>query len=136
MADLTVLSTGLEPLWPEKSNIKSVKAAVDVTAGQAGHINANGKGALADADGASPANRFRGIYLQTVKAGQPVDLLIDGWLQGYDLSALAYDAPVYVSNTAGALADAAGTTSLLAGRVFPLNDPDKTKVLRVTGWAG
>jgi hypothetical protein len=136
MADLSVLSTGVSPVWPEYCQILSVKAAADVTAGQPGYLNTSGKGDIADANGVSPINRFRGIYLQTVKAGQTVDLLISGYVQGYDLSGLAYDAAVYVSDTVGKLADAAGTTSLMVGRVFPINDPDKTKVLRVLGYAG
>ncbi len=136
MTDLTILSTGISPVWPEQAEIKACKAAADLTAGNSLHTDANGKMNKSDANGSSPANRFRGIALQTVKAGQTFDNLIEGYIQGYDLSGLAYDAPVYVSDTAGALADAAGTTSLLVGRVVPLNDKDKTKILRVTGWAG
>lgn len=41
-----------------------------------------------------------------------------GVLDGYDLSALAYDAPVYLSNTDGRLSDTAGTTSVVIGRVI------------------
>jgi hypothetical protein len=91
---------------------------------------------VADGNGDSPANRFRGIALKSVAAGQPVPVLVRGVVFGFTVSGLAYDAAVYVSDTAGSLADAAGTTSLVAGRVVPLTDRGLTKVLYVTGYAG
>jgi hypothetical protein len=43
---------------------------------------------------------------------------------------MAYDAIAYLSNTAGALADAAGGTSVACGRIVPLtNGATLTKVL-------
>lgn len=136
MTAISILSTGIEPVWPEESEIHSYTAAAALTAGDPVYVNTAGKVGEADANGAPPINTFRGIALQTVAAGQTVDVLITGYVQGYDLSGLAYDAAVYVSDSVGVLADAAGTATLLVGRVVPLNDPDKTKVLRVTGWAG
>jgi hypothetical protein len=136
MADLTVVSGEVAQVFPMESLVRTYKAAVDLAAGKSVHVDANGKVNLADGNGVSPANRFRGVTLQTVKAGQDVDVIIDGEVAGYDLSGLPYDAPVYVSDNAGMLADAPGTTSLLAGRVHGMNDGAKTKVLRLTGWAG
>lgn len=52
-------------------------------------------------------------------AGQPVTAIKKGVLDGYDLSGLDYGDPVYLSDTDGALADAAGTVSVVVGRVIP-----------------
>lgn len=72
-----------------------------------------------------------GIALKSVAAGEPVTLLAEGILDGFDLSGLAYNAPVFLSDTDGRLADAAGTKAILIGRVVPGNaqllgsSPDK-----------
>ena len=136
MADLTLTSAQVAQVFPMESLIRTYKEAVDVVAGNCVYVDANNKVNKADGNGVAPANRFRGITLETVKAGQDVDVISEGEIAGFDLSALAYDAPVYVSDTVGVLGDAAGTTSLLVGRVHGMNDGAKTKVLRLTGWAG
>lgn len=56
-------------------------------------------------------------------AGQAVTAIRQGVIDGYDLSGLAYDAAVYLSDTDGALADAAGTVSVVVGRVIPNFSP-------------
>lgn len=136
MADLTVTKEKVAQVFPMEGLIRTYKAAVALDAGTPVYVDANGKANKADANGASPINRFRGITLETVGAGQDVDVISQGEIAGFDLSGLAYDAQVFVSDTAGALADAAGTTSLPVGRVHPMNDGAKTKVLRLTGWSG
>src|SRR5688500_20149317 len=136
MADLTVTKEKVAQVFPMESRVRTYKAAVALDAGTPVYIDANNKVNKADGNGASPVNRFRGITLETVGAGQDVDVLQEGELAGFDLAGLAYDAPVYVSDTVGVLADAPGTTSLLVGRVHGMNDCANTKVLRVTGWAG
>ncbi len=136
MTDLTVTAAKVALVFPMEARVRTYKAAADLDAGTPVYINASGKVGKADANGASPINRFRGITLESVKAGQDVDVVIEGEVAGFDLSGLAYDAPVYVSDTVGVLADAAGTTSLAVGMVVPMNDGALTKVLRVTGEAG
>jgi hypothetical protein len=136
MAELTVVAGQVAQVFPMESRIRTYKAAVDLTAGLPVYIDANNKVNKSDGNGASPVNRFRGITLETVKAGQDVDVISDGEIAGFDLSGLAYDAAVYVSDNVGVLADVAGTTPLLVGRVHGMNDGAKTKVLRLTGWAG
>mgnify|MGYP000169368632 CR=1 FL=1 len=93
--------------------------------------NSVGTVSLADADG-SGVNVFDGVALNAAGTGQGVSILRRGHMYGADLASLAYRALVYVSNTAGGLDTAAGTTSLIVGRVVPLSDSDKTKVLFVT----
>jgi hypothetical protein len=137
MSDLTVTSTNVGIVFPSDAIVRDFVAAVDITAGAAVYINAAGKVALTDANASSPANRFRGIALKSVGAGQSVSVLQDGEVFGFDLSGLAYDDKVYASDTAGKLATAASeTTSLLAGVVVPLSNKDLTKVLKITGFAG
>ena len=117
--------------------IRNLIAGVDITAGQLLHIDANGKWGVADGNGVSPANRFRAIALESRKAGQPLAGLEEGMIYGFDLSGLAFDATVYVSDTAGSLDTAAGTTSLAVGKVYPVADVKTIKkVLYVTGIAG
>lgn len=64
-------------------------------------------------------NVFQGVA--TVKAdrvGQAVTVVREGILDvGEALAALAYGAPIYLSDTDGTFADTAGTTSVIAGRV-------------------
>jgi hypothetical protein len=88
------------------------------------HTNANGSGA-AEA-------RIFGIQVKAgVADGQGRTAIRKGVLDGFNLDALAYDAPVYLSNTDGRLGDVAGTVSVVVGRVIPGkselrgNSPDK-----------
>lgn len=71
-------------------------------------------------------------------ANQPAHLLRRGKVALYDanganiLDGLAYGAQVYLSNTEGRLADAAGTVSVVVGRVIPLWDQaTPTKILDI-----
>lgn len=140
MADLTIVSSKVGVTHPESAVIYTLIAAAAINAGQPVYINSNGKADLSDGNGSAPANTFRGIALQSVGAGQAVAVLISGFVDaaGLGAGALAYNAAIYVSDTGagGTLADAAGTTSLLVGRVVPLADGSLTKVVYVMGFAG
>jgi hypothetical protein len=96
-------------------------ASVNLAAGVSVYIDTNGKLAIADANG-SGTDKWRGITMYKVNAGQSVSVLRRGTITTYDLAALAFDAPIYLSNTAGKLADAAGGTSLLVARVIAVPD--------------
>lgn len=139
MTDIALSTAGeVAVVFPLKAEIISLTAAVALTAGLPVYIDANGKAGIADANGSPPINRFRGIALENVGAGQTVDIIVKGVVAGYAVSGLAYDAPVYLSDSAGLLADSAGTTSLVVGHVLPMNEASGTfsKVLYVTGFAG
>jgi len=89
--------------------------------GQAVRLDtSNGKYTKANGTTAAEA-RIYGVVVggKANVAGEPVTAIRKGVLDGYDLSGLAYDAPVYLSDTDGALADAAGTVSVVVGRVIP-----------------
>ena len=74
--------------------------------------------------GAAGTAAARGNALNTAGAGHAGDVLENGYVGGFDVSALAYDAVVYLSNTAGKLGTTAGTVSAVAGRVAPMSDRD------------
>lgn len=94
-------------------------AAEAITAGMAMRLDtATGKFTKANASAAGEA-RVKWIAVKTVAAGEAVTGIENGVMDGYDLSGLAYDAPVYLSDTDGRLADAAGTVSTVIGRVIP-----------------
>jgi len=97
------------------------RAGVDLTAGQAVRYDpATGDWLLADATATAANNRVYGIVTRTAKAGEYVTAIQKGLLDGFDLSALSYGVSVFLSNTSGAIADAAGTTTLVLGKVVPV----------------
>jgi hypothetical protein len=110
-------------------------AGAATTIGAACYYNASGNAALSDASAAGTA-KFDGIVLEAVSSGYGITLLRCGIMAGFDLSNLAYGAPVYLSDTAGALAETAGSVEVIVGYVVPLSDPDRTKVLLVCADAG
>lgn len=132
MADLTVTAASVAPVYPNSSItlIRTFTALAAITAGQSVFVDpTTGKTDLCDADSAGK-EQFAGIALRTVAIGEPVRVLMRGECYGFDLSGLDYWDIAYASGTAGALADAAnGTKTVNAGRVVPINDSDKTKVL-------
>lgn len=93
-------------------------AAVAITAGQIVRRDANGKWILADATLAANAKAY-GMASRTVIAGEALTAVKKGIMDGFDLDALAFDADVFLSNTAGAMGTAAGTVSNRIGRVVP-----------------
>lgn len=131
MAEITVTTASVAVLDPIKSDIRSYFAAEAITAGQAVYFTTAGKVGVADANAAGK-QQFRGIALQSVGAGSAVEVLHQGEINGFGVSALNGDAFVYLSDTAGVLADAAGTMTVPCGRVLALtNGSLMTKVLRV-----
>lgn len=132
MADIALLTgaTGAEPIWPTKAKIKPVVANETVANGNAAYLASTGKYGKADANAAGK-QQFRGIFLQPAGSGQGTSILERGAIGGFDVSGMAYDALVYLSDTAGALADAAGTMTVPVGRVVPMSDNDLTKVIEI-----
>lgn len=129
MANLTRTAAQVACLDTTRSFIYSGICAVDVERGQTVYRNSAGKLALADASAAGTAH-LEGLALQPGNAGDVIDYLRRGPVGGFDLSGLAYGASVYQSNDAGELADAAGDTSKIVGRVGALTDhPTLTKYI-------
>lgn len=131
MADVTVTAAQVGLVDPDQAETYQAIAAATITAGQAVYRDTAGKVDLADASVAGTAET-RGIALNGGGAGQAISVCRRGQLYGFDLSSQAYDAPIYQSDTAGALADAAGTVSNEVGLVEALTDGSTlTKVLWV-----
>lgn len=132
MADISVTAAQVAPCFPGKAEIVDVVAAAAITKGNPVYQTSSGTFGVADANGTG-TRQFRGIALETVGAGQAVSVLVRGHCYGYTVSSMNGDALVYLSNTAGALADAAsvGGTTVQCGRVTALTDASATKVIYV-----
>ncbi len=135
MTAVALVAGKVAPIFPLEAKIRSRIAAESLTAGQAVYINSNGKVAKSNG-GAAGTAKFRGVALESVGAGQAVSVMFEGEIGGFTVSGLAYDAVVYLSDTAGAFDTAAGTVSVVAARVVPMSDKDLTKVLWLDGFSG
>jgi len=130
MADIALTASYISPVNETECEMWTLIAGGTITRGQAVGINTAGKAVVADAS-TGTQNNARGIALNGAASGGTVTILVQGSCYGFTLTQ-AYDAPIYLSNTEGALADAAGDVSLVAGRVKPMADgATPTKVLYV-----
>ncbi|HEX5704864.1 MAG TPA: hypothetical protein VFX97_16825 [Pyrinomonadaceae bacterium] len=134
MADVVLVTAG--QLRVEESLEQDTKpAGVAIAAGQSVRQDATtGKWALADASVAGTADAY-GMAVKTVPAGLPVTAIRRGVIEGFDLTDQDYGEQIFLSDTAGAIADAAGTVSKVVGDVTSVHThlmggtPDK--LLRV-----
>jgi hypothetical protein len=131
MADIALTAARVSPVNEFEYEAWTLLAGATITRGQAVAIDATtGKAAVADGS-TGAANNVRGIALNGAAAGEAVTIMVHGSLYGFTLAG-NYDSAVYLSNTAGALADAAGDVSVVVGRVRPMHDgATPTKVLYV-----
>ena len=129
MADLTVTAANVALVYPEKALTVQKTCAEAITAGQACFQDTAGKAQLADANAAGE-QQTRYLALQDGAAGQSISFLIMGHVEGFTLTSQAYDAPIYQSDTTGALADAAGSLEVPVGIVEGIDQGGTvTKVL-------
>lgn len=128
MADLALTAAQIALVHPTKALVHDLIAAAAITKGQALYINTDVKVDLADANDAGK-QQFRGIALNKAAAGQPVSVLMRGAVYGFTISGLNGDVSIYLSDTAGKLADAAGTMTVVVGRVFGTSEATPTKIL-------
>jgi len=127
MADIVVTAAQVAAIDPLKAEIHSFVAASTVTQGQVVYITTSGTVAPADAND-SGLEQARGIALNGGGAGQAIGVLKEGRCAGFTLTQDA-SVPLYLSNTVGALADAAGTMTVPCGIVVCMPDKDATKVV-------
>ena len=127
MADIALTAAKIGLVDPMKAEVYTFLAAEAITKGQVVYMTTSGTVGVADANVANK-QQARGIALNAAGAGQAVDVCVKGMLYGFTLSDQSYDDPLYLSDTAGAMADAAGTLTVPVGLVYPLSDKDKTKV--------
>lgn len=119
MADLTVTAANVSPIKPEDAEIVQVILAETVTAGQVVFFDSNGKAQLADANAAGE-QQARGLILESGLTNQSVSMLKQGFVEGFTLTSQSFDDPIFLSDTVGALADAAGTLTVPVGLVAPI----------------
>jgi hypothetical protein len=97
----------------------TVPAAEAISAGNAVRFDATtGKFTKANGTTTTEANIY-GIATRTVAAGEAVTAVRRGVLDGFALSGRDFGAPIYLSDTDGALGETAGTVSTIVGRVIP-----------------
>jgi hypothetical protein len=123
MADITVTAKQVSPL--PGAIVRNLVAAGTGSVGDAVYIDGNGKAAQADGDAGSGAEKARGIVVSagtegavTFAAGDMLSVVFFGPVSGF--ASMTPNALHYISDTAGAVADAAGTNSHIIG--FALSD--------------
>lgn len=121
MADIALTAAQVAPIFPRKADIRDVVLTEAVTRGQVVYQLTTGKFGVADANVAGK-QQARGIALKTGAANEVISILVAGYCYGFTVSGLNGDALLYLSDTAGALADSAGTLSVLCGRVTIMTD--------------
>lgn len=129
MADITVTAAQVGRVYPNDDEVFPGKLGATTTAGQVLNLDTDGTFGIADANGSGNELQPRCIALEGGAAGAWVPMMKRGWLEGFDVSSQNYDAALYSSNTAGALADSAGGTTAVCGRV--VLGPDSTKLIYV-----
>ena len=128
MTDLALTASKIALTNPQEAEVDFAICAVAVTAGQSLFVNSDGKAALADAN-VSGAQQTRHLALEAGAIGQSISVLTRGRVFGFTITQ-AYDAPIFQSDTAGALGDSAGTLTVPIGIIKAISDdPTLTKVL-------
>lgn len=91
-----------------------------IVAGAPVRYDVDGKFTNANGTVIAETNAY-GIATRTVVAGEALTAVRIGVLDGYDLTALAYGDPVYISDTDGRVSSAVGdsTVDVVIGRVEP-----------------
>ena len=128
MADLALTADEIAIVFPEKAERYQMTLAETVTAGQTLFQNTSGKMELADANAAGE-QQTRALALADGGSGEVISVLRRGHVFGFTITQ-AYDAPIFQSDTTGALADAAGTLAVPVGIIDGIDQGGTiTKVL-------
>lgn len=116
MAAITITAADVVPVKIVKSITAPSKEAF--TRGQYVRLASDGMLELGNASSAGEVG-FGGLALTDGPVGATATVLLDGVLNvGNALGDLAFAAAVYLSDTDGTLADAAGTVSTVVGKVI------------------
>ncbi len=118
MADISMTTAGRVRIV-ESFIQMTLQLAETLTVGQAVRIDTS-VGKFTAANGSSTTeNRIYGILVSKDGAGAVGTAVRKGVLDGFAITAMAYDAAVYLSDTDGVLGTTAGTVSTIVGRVIP-----------------
>jgi hypothetical protein len=136
MADLALIGA-VQPVDPECAEIYPVFPSAAILQGDTLAFDASGRATQGKANTAGVTQQFRGIALEKAGTRQGLSCLVRGRISGYDLSALAYGALVYLSDNAGKLGTTASATkTVVLGQVVPMSDALATKVLYINAHQG
>lgn len=135
MADLTRTEAQVSRLFALHEIVVDFLASEAIEAGQPVVVGTDGKCAVADGSTGGNAALTRGIAAKAGDAGASIPVLKLGGLGGFDVSGLNCGDPVYVSATAGELADAAGAVSFQIGTVQLLTDGQTKYIYVDVPWA-
>lgn len=117
MADIALTAANIARVFPQADEVFTVTLGETVTKGQILYQLSTGLFGVADANAAGK-QQARGVALEGGGAGQAIPMLKRGVVEGFTVSGLDADVPVYLSDTAGALGDGVGTMTVICGRVF------------------
>lgn len=130
MTDIALVTAKIARVHEENDEVFDFISNAAITIGQALYMLTTGKVGVADAND-SGKEQFLGIALKTVGANKAVPVMKRGYITGFTVSGLDAYALLYLSNTAGLLADAAGSMTVRCGRVVAMTDPGLTKVVYI-----
>ena len=135
MADFALTAADIRPALDQGAEIVDYVCGVTITKGQVVYVVAAGTLALADANDAGLLQAI-GIALHNGVAGDSISVMKKGYLYGYTITQ-DRGTHVWLSNTVGKLADAAGGVAQPVGRIANLPDkPNYTKIMYVEfGWS-
>ena len=116
MANISVTTADRIEVVGFPSSQLTCPAAEAISAGAPVRLDTS-TGKFTNSNGTTAAEaRIWGIATRMVAAGEALTAVRRGFLAGFTFTQ-AYDAAIYVSDTDGRLADAAGTVSTVVGRV-------------------
>lgn len=126
MAAITKVSAEVRPVNANQCIIRQLVSGEAIDVGEAVYIDTTTGAAMLAAGGTAATVQFVGIVVaigsegRTVGAGagETLSVVLSGPVAGFDIGAGVI---AYVSNTEGALADAAGTKAYIAGIGLPGN---------------
>jgi len=127
MADIAITAAQVEVIDALDAEILNFLAEETITQGQIVYMTATGTVGVADANAAGK-QQARGVALNGGGAGQAISVLKRGRCAGFTVSGVNASAVLYLSDTAGSLADAAGTMTVPCGIVVAMPDKDGTRV--------
>jgi hypothetical protein len=120
MADVVLVTAG-QLRVEESLEQMTLPAGVAIAAGQSVLEDATtGKWILADASAAGTTPAY-GMAVKSVPAGMAVTAIRRGVVEGFLLTDQDYGEQVFLSDTAGGIADAVGTTSSVIGEVIAVH---------------
>jgi hypothetical protein len=124
MTAIAVTAAQVGLVDPTKATVKSYVAGAAITKGQAVALATDGTVDPADASagGGYLYEQVVGVALNAGAAGQAIDVVSRGEVYGFTVSGMDSGDIVYVSDTAGSLDTAAGTVTVIVGRIAPLMD--------------